>query len=97
MKKSILICVVCLFGFTAFAQEEERFTEEKASDWVKVTIPVTAVTPRAPARTNTARSTSTRTTRRTTTAPAQPPANPKENGSFSTTNEKIKRFKKKSN
>jgi len=88
MKKAILICLLSFIGSKAFSQTDETFTEEKSSDWIKISVPLTPV-PHSSSRTN-----------RTTTAPqkrepvSQPAPQPKSSDVFNKTNSEVKRFKK---
>jgi hypothetical protein len=90
MKKAFLICFISFIGAKAFCQTDETFTEERASDWIKISAPPTPAT-------NTRSYTRTS---RTTTAPekkepaSKPASQPKSSDVFNKTNSEVKRFKK---
>ncbi|MGN6401077.1 MAG: hypothetical protein ACTHMD_11525 [Flavisolibacter sp.] len=90
MKKAILICFISFISSKTFCQTDETFTEEKSSDWIKISVPPAPVT-HSPLHTR---------TNRVTAAPekkepaSQPATQPKSSDAFKKTNSEVKRFKK---
>ena len=90
MKKLFFILLASGAGFTCFSQETESMTDEKSSEWIKITIPVTRAANPRPA---TAKKTTT--AKKTVTPPKKVEApKPETTDEFNKTNSKVNRFKK---
>ena len=87
MKKAIFIGLLCFTGSKLFAQTDELITEEKTSDWVRISVPVTPV-----ARNTRGRRAAPKPA--ATTSAQQPAAPPKTPDAFDKTNKQVKRFRK---
>ena len=80
--KTLLIAIACLIASKGFSQTSELKTEEKSSDWIKITAPVTVAKPKT-----------TTTKKKTHSNKSQPQK--KEEQEFEKTNNQVNRFKKK--
>ena len=84
----IIVCFTCSF---CFGQEAETMTQEKSSEWIKISIPVARPASPKPA---TAKKT-TATVKKTVTPPKKVEApKPEPTDEFNKTNKKVNRFKK---
>lgn len=82
--------MICFISSKAFCQADETFTEERSSDWIKVSFPSTPVVHNA-ARRKPSRAATASPKKEPVTQPVPPPQPP---DAFNKTNNKVKRFQK---
>ena len=81
--KTLLIAIACLIASKGFSQTSELKVEEKSSDWITITAPVTVTKPKV-----------TTTTKKKAKS-NKPQPKKQEEQEFEKTNNQVNRFKKK--
>jgi hypothetical protein len=81
--KNLLLVILCFVAFKSFSQTNEILVEEKASEWIKITVPESTTRPKT---------TTTVKKKTTTNKPETPKQNTQEE--FEKTNQQVNRFKK---